>query len=88
MNEFKPRSWAVPVQDLVKEYNAYEKANDYEEIQTAPEEISKSMVRRGIMNPMTGHLTGNSKASKVTRDNCSGFSTRGKRNYEQIFGHP
>ena len=84
---FKPSTWAQPVQDIVKEYNAYDKAETSSEIQTEPEAISKSMVRRGVLDPATGALTGNSKAHKVTTDNAQGFSARGKMNYERIFGH-
>lgn len=88
MAEFKPRTWAQPVQDIVKEYEQYEKDEQHVEVQTEPEAISKSMVRRGIMDPDTGALTGNSKSHKITRDNANGYSAQGKLNYERIFGHP
>ena len=84
---FKPSTWAQPVQDIVKEYETFDKEEHHEEILTAPEAISKSMVRRGILDPRTGLETGNSKAGKVTRDNTAGFSARGKMNYERTFGH-
>ena len=84
---FKPSTWAQPVQDIVKEYEAHDEAETHVEVQTAPEAISKSMVRRGIMCPRTGGLLGNSKGSKITHDNAKGFSPQGKRNYERIFGH-
>ena len=87
MSEFKPSTWQQPAVDIATEYEAYDKADTAEEVQTAPEEISKSMVRRGVMNPCTGGLLGNSKAMKVSRDNVRGYSTRGKENYEMIFGH-
>ena len=87
MADFKPSTWAQPVQDIAKEYDAYDKAETHVEVQTKPEAISKSMVRRGIMNPLTGLLIGNSKGSKITRDNAEGFSPQGKLNYERTFGH-
>lgn len=87
MQEFKPSTWAQPVQDIVKEYEAFDEAESHVEVQTAPEAISKSMVRRGVLDPMTGKPTGNSKANKITRDNANGFSPMGKMNYEATFGH-
>lgn len=84
MSEFKPSTWAQPAQDIAKEYIAHDAAECHIEQQTAPEAISKSMVRRGVMCPRTGALTGLSKANKVTRDNVTGFSARGKRNYDNI----
>lgn len=87
MNEFKPSTWAQPAQDIAKEYIAYDDADRHIEVQTQPEEISKSMVRRGLMNPETGGFIENSKSRKVSKDNVKGFSTRGKQNYEMIFGH-
>ena len=88
MSEFKPSSWSQPVQDLVKEYDSWDKEQTAApEIQTQPEEVSRSMVRRGVLDPMTGKLTGNSKQSRILRTNCSGFSEKGKQNYERIFGH-
>jgi len=84
--EFKPSTWAQPAQDIAKEYNEYDKADMHLEVQTAPEEISKSMIRRGLLDPRTGAFLDNSKASKVSGDNVRGFSSRGKDNYERIFG--
>ena len=89
MTEFKPSTWSQPVQDIVKEYERHEKEDSaLPEVQAAPEEVSKSMVRRGTLDPNTGLLTGCSKQSKILDSNCKGFSPKGKRNYEQIFGHP
>lgn len=86
--EFKPRDWAAPVQDLVKEYNAWDKAeNSPLEVQTAPEEFSKGMVRRGTLDPNTGLATGNSKQGTILSANIRGFSKRGQDNYRAIFGH-
>ena len=87
MQEFKPSTWAQPVQDIVKEYEQHEAAEDYVEVQTKPEAISRSMVRRGLLDPNTGAVIHNSKANKITRDNVSGYSARGQKNYMQIFGH-
>ena len=87
MSEFKPSTWQQPVQDIVKEYEAKEAADTHVEVQTQPEEISKSMVRRGLLDPNTGRPIENSKASKITSDNTRGFSVQGKKNYEATFGH-
>ncbi len=87
MSEFKPDSWQAPVEDLVKEYEQHDAVETENEVQTQAESISKSMVRRGLLDPNTGYTIENSKASKITRDNAKGFSPRGKRNYERIFGH-
>lgn len=87
--EFKPRSWQAEVPDLVKEYEAWDRnENGPAEIQTEPEEFSKGMVRRGTLDPNTGLGTGNSKQGTILNHNVRGFSERGKRNYEAIFGHP
>ncbi len=87
MGEFKPSTWSQPVEDIVKEYKEYDASETQDEVQTQAEEISKSMVRRGLLDPNTGYVLENSKASKITRDNAKGFSPQGKRNYEMIFGH-
>ena len=88
MPEFKPSSWSQPVQDIVKEYERFDaEETAAPEIQTAPEAVSQSMVRRGMLDPNTGLLTGNSKQSRILKSNCKGFSPRGKANYERIFGH-
>jgi len=86
--EFKPRSWAAPVQDIVKEYDAWDKAETSPlEVQTAPDEFSKSMVRRGVLDPETGLCTGSAKQSTILAGNIRGFSKRGQANYRAIFGH-
>ncbi len=87
MGDFNPSSWSQPVEDLVKEYNDYDNQSTENEVQTQAEEISKSMVRRGLLDPNTGVPIQNSKQSKITRDNARGFSPIGKLNYERIFGH-
>ncbi len=87
MADFKPSTWAQPVQDIVKEYEAHDAAETYTEVQDRPEAISRSMVRRGLLDPMTGAEIKNPKSAKITRDNAKGFSPRGKMNYERIFGH-
>ena len=85
---FKPSTWAQPVQDIVKEYNAYDKEQTtVNEVPDKPESLSTSMVRRGGRDPLTGALTGNSKQRCVLAGNVSGFTEAGKRNYERIFGH-
>lgn len=87
-DEFKPSSWQQEPQDIAKEYEAWDREQTApEDIPTEPEEFSKGMVRRGMLNPETGMPTGASKQSKILRDNARGFSPRGKQNYERIFGH-
>ena len=84
MAEFKPSTWAQPVQDIVKEYEAHDAAEHYEEVLTKPEEFSKSLVRRGVIDPNTGFPTGNSKQKHL-----SGWvpSRAFQGNYERTFGH-
>ena len=84
---FKPSTWAQPATDIAKEYEQYDKAETEVEVQTAPEAISQSMVRRGVLDPNTGGMLHGTKSNKITEDNARGFSTRGKMNYERIFGH-
>jgi len=87
-NEFKPKTWQAEVPDLVKEYNAWDRAeNGPAEVQTAPEEFSKSMVRRGVLCPETGRSTGNSKQGTILEANVRGYSPQGQENYRRIFGH-
>jgi len=90
MEDFKPTTWAQPVQDIVKEYeqkDAEECAAP--EIPTEPEEFSKSMVRRGVINSETGayNTTSSSKQGKILEGNIRGYSEQGKMNYERTFGH-
>lgn len=82
--EFKPKSWSAPVADLVKEYEAFDASDAKQEVQTAPEEFSKAMVRKGLLDPRTGEYGKNSKAVKV-----ASFvpSERYMSNHERIFGH-
>ncbi len=88
MATFEPSSWSQPVQDITKEYEAWDNEQTAApEVQTAPEEVSKSMVRRGTLDPRTGMLTGNNKQSRILASNCQGYSEEGKQNYERIFGH-
>lgn len=84
MSKFKPSTWAQPAKDIAKEYEAHDASECHIEQQTAPDGISKSMVRRGVLCPRTGALTGQSKSNKVTADNVRGFSAQGKRNYDNI----
>ncbi len=87
MSEFKPSTWAQPVQDIVKEYEQFEKNEVSLDVQTKPEADSLGMVRRGLLDPRTGLLTGNSKQSHILGQNVRGYSEQGKQNYRQIFGH-
>ena len=88
MDDFKPSTWSQPVQDIVKEYDRWDtETTSMPEVQTQAEEVSLGMVRRGTLDPNTGLLTGNNKQSRILKSNCTGFSSRGKDNYERIFGH-
>ena len=82
--EFKPKSWSATVPELVKEYEAFDAADAKQEVQTAPEEFSKAMVRKGLLDPRTGSYGENSKAVK-----CASFvpSETYINNHERIFGH-
>ena len=88
MANFKPSTWAQPVQDIVKEYTSYE-AREYalEDTPTEPGALSKAMVRRGVLDPLTGAYGGNSKQGCITGNNIKGFSELGKQNYERTFKH-
>lgn len=82
---FKPSSWAQPVQDLEKEYNAWEEAQTAQEATPEkPEALSTSLVRRGLIDPNTGLRTGNKKQEFISRWTPSKTF---QRNYEQAFGH-
>lgn len=82
--EFKPKSWAAPVSELVKEYNEFDAVDAKQEVLTEPEEFSKAMVRKGLLDPNTGEYGKNSKAAK-----CASFvpSAQYMNNHERIFGH-
>ena len=85
---FRPSTWNQPARDIAKEYNAWDAAETAPEaIPTEPEELSKSLVRRGVLDPNTGFRTGNSKQDKILLGNIRGFSPRAQDNYERIFGH-
>ena len=87
-DKFNPTSWAAPVEDLVKEYNTWDHdQHSPEPVQEKPEEFSKSIIRRGLMNPSTGMPIHNSKQGTILAQNIMGFSEQGKVNYESIFGH-
>jgi hypothetical protein len=85
MNEFKPSSWNQDPQDLAKEFTAYEDAQCApEEQQTAPEEFSKQLVRRGVLDAQTGLVTGHSKQKHLTAWQPSDSY---KDSYQRTFGH-
>jgi len=85
MNNFKPSTWQQDPQDLAKEFINYEEAlTAPEEIQTAPEEFSKRLVRKGVLDPLTGLATGHSKQKHLTAWQPSGNY---KSSYERTFGH-
>lgn len=84
---FKPNMQQHPL-DIAKDYDRFENDNNHKtDIQTKPEEFSKAMVRKGLLDPETGMHTGNSKQGHILMHNVRGYSEQGKRNYERIFGH-
>lgn len=84
MKEFKPSSWQQEPQDLAREFIAHEAAETApEEQQTAPEEFSKRLVRKGVLNAQTGMHTGNSKQRHMTAWQPNNAY---KYNYERTFG--
>ena len=87
MDTFKPRSWGAPVQDLVKEYEQHGAAESTIEVQDKPDTASASLVRKGLLDPNTGAMLCNHKASKGINDQVRGYSAIGKENYERTFGH-
>lgn len=85
---FNPTSWSAPVPDLVKEYNTWDyEQHSPEPTQDKPEEFSKSLVRRGLLDPETGLSLENSKQGCIQKDNVQGYSLRGQEEYKRIFGH-
>lgn len=83
--EFRPRSWAAHPKDLAKEYTAWEEAQTAPDpIPDKPEGLSLSLVRRGLIDPLTGLRTGNKKQEFIS---SWVPSERFQRNYEGIFGH-
>jgi len=85
MSGFKPSSWQQDPRDLAKEYDAWERAETAPpEVQTKPEEVSLRMVRKGVIDPNTGLLTGNPKQSHISRFTPS---QRFQDNYERTFKH-
>jgi len=85
MNTFKPSTWAQDPIDIAKEFTAYEEAQVApDEVQTAPEEFSKQLVRRGVLDPNTGLGTGNDKQRHLTNWQPS---ISFKSSYERTFGH-
>jgi hypothetical protein len=66
-NEFKPSSWQQHPKDLAKEYERHDEAvHHMEATPDKPEEFSKRLVRRGVLDPETGLPTGNSKQLHMT----------------------
>lgn len=83
--EFRPKSWAAHPIDLAKEYNAWEADQTAQESPPdKPEALSTSLVRRGLIDPLTGLRTGNSKQAYISR---WAPSEQFKKNYEAVFGH-
>ena len=84
MSEFRPSSYQIPVQDLVKEYETWDKEQHYIEQRTEPDPLSLKMVREGRLNPDTGAVQGmSSKAKKILMFNPSEWY---KLEHERIFG--
>ena len=85
MNTFKPSTWQQEPQDLAKEFNAFEAAETApEEVQTKPEEFSKRLIRKGVLDGATGLATGHSKQRHLTSWQPSDYY---KYSYENTFGH-
>lgn len=85
VKEFKPKSWAAPVEDLVKEAKEQDRANVVSEpTQEEKTAEAESMVRRGLINPHTGEYGENSKARKVATWIPS---EEFRSHYELTFGH-
>jgi hypothetical protein len=83
--KFKPRSWGSHPIDLAKEYTAWEEAQTAPEaVPDKPEALSTSLVRRGLIDPLTGLRTGNSKQEHISRWTPS---ERFQHNYKEVFGH-
>ena len=88
MNTFKPNYQQHPI-DIARDYEKWDaEQNAPEAIPDKPEEVSLRMVKRGVMDPRTGLLTGNSKQNHILTRNITGYTQVGKENYERIFGHP
>lgn len=87
MSEFKPKSWAAPVEDLVKEFEAEDAAGRTPEVQTEEDPLNASLVQKGLLNPNTGEVLSSNKASKAMVDQIQGYSPQGKKNYERTFKH-
>jgi hypothetical protein len=84
-SEFRPRSWAAHPIDLAKEYTAWEDSQTAQEtLPDKPEALSTSLVKRGIIDPLTGLRTGNSKQEHISRWVPTDTF---KHNYEAVFGH-
>jgi len=66
MAEFKPNMQQHPI-DIAKDYNEHEAAEQHmEATPDEPEEFSKKLVRRGVIDPRTGLPTGNSKQQHLS----------------------
>jgi len=65
---WKPSSWAKDPKDLAEEYNRWDhEQNSAEAVPDKPEEFNQQLVRRGVIDPMTGLATGNSKQRHLSR---------------------
>jgi hypothetical protein len=82
---FRPKSWGAHPKDLAKEYTAWEDAQTAQEATPdKPDSLSISLVKRGLIDPLTGLRTGNSKQEHISRWTPS---EQFKTNYERAFGH-
>ena len=85
MGDFKPSTWAQPAEDIAKEYVQHEAAETAVEAPPdKPEALSQSMVRRGVLDPLTGAYGGNSKQQHILSFTPS---EQFRENHERIFGH-
>jgi len=85
--KFNPRSWSAPVEDLVSEYEAQDKAERTPEVATEPDAINSALVKKGLLDPNTGEYQTSNKASTIMAGNCRGYSRSGKASYRRTFGH-
>lgn len=87
MQRFKPSTWQQPVQDIVKEYNDYERSQTSSiDVPDKPEGLSLSMLRRGVLDRNTGAYGGNSCSKQMCILKFVPTEVY-KDNYIRTFGH-
>ena len=82
---FRPDMNQEPI-DIAKDYEKYEYEHlPKSETPDKPEEMSLSMVRRGVLDPETGKTTGNSKQHHAQYAMLKGYSKKAADNFDRIF---